>query len=62
PSNLEPILKRMQIETENWLETVAQFDNWFYRIAGRAKKFIETARNTGHKWLAGKTASTKAFT
>ncbi len=60
PSNLESILKSMKIETENWFETVVQFDNWFYRIAGRVRKFIETARKTGHKWLAGKTASTKA--
>ncbi|PIE91520.1 MAG: hypothetical protein CR997_00370 [Acidobacteria bacterium] len=31
--------------SRNRLETVAQCDNWFYRIAGRAKKIIETARS-----------------
>ena len=62
PSNLEPLLKRMEIEIETWLITVKQFDNWFHRVAGRVERFVYAAQKKGKKWLAGKKAAKTAFT
>jgi len=62
PRHLEPILKRMDIETKAWLRTVKQFDNWFYRVAGRVEQLSQAAQKLGKKWLAGKTGARTAFT
>ena len=62
PSHLKPILKRMEIETEEWLRTVKKFDSWFFRVAGRVEAIIKAAKNAGKKWMAGQSAAKKAFT
>ena len=62
PSNIEPLLKRMEIDTKAWLHTVKQFDNWFCRAAGRDDQIAQMAKKLGKKWLAGKSGAKTAFT
>jgi len=61
PANLQPLLTRMDIEMDAWLETVKKFDNWFHRVAGRLENITEAAKNHGKKWLVGKTGAKTAF-
>jgi len=61
PADLQPLLTRMDIEMEAWLETVKQFDNWFHRVAGRLENVTKAAKQHGKKWLAGKTGAKTAF-
>ncbi|PIE90010.1 MAG: hypothetical protein CR997_08510 [Acidobacteria bacterium] len=62
PKDLDSILTRMEVQAENWLETVQKYDHWFYRFVGKVQKITELAKERGKKWLAGTTAAKKAFT
>jgi hypothetical protein len=62
PADLQPLLTRMDIEMEAWLETVKKFDNWFHRVAGRLENVNAAAKRQGKKWLAGKSGAKTAFT
>ncbi len=61
PEELKPILKRMDIEVENWLGTVENFGSWFHYFAGKLESLKEMAQKVGQKWLAGKRKAEKAF-
>ena len=61
PENLAPILTRLDIETEEWLNTVMHFGNLFYRVAGSVRTIIKAAQQAGQKWLKGKTPAKNAF-
>jgi CHAD domain-containing protein len=61
PAELQPLLERMAIDMEAWLETVKKFDTWFHRVAGRLENVTEAAKRHGKKWLAGKTGAKTAF-
>ena len=61
PNQLAPLLDRMSIETEQWLETVKSFDRLFHRVAGRLKSIKGVAEKLGQKGLSGKTAAKEAF-
>ncbi|NCD35250.1 MAG: transposase, partial [Spartobacteria bacterium] len=58
---LLPILESMQIDAENWLNTVEKYGRLFYRVSGRLENITETAKKAGRKWLCGLSASLSAF-
>ncbi len=35
PSNLSPIMKRLEIQEEGWLKATTHFEKYFFRAAGR---------------------------
>ena len=61
PSELAPILRRLEIETEPWLECISHFGNRFYHVAGSVKRILEATKEIGKKWLRGKTEAKKVF-
>ncbi len=61
PNDLEPILKRMEIEVDNWLKTVEHFGSWFHYFAGQLESLKKAAQKVGQKWLAGKGKAQTAF-
>lgn len=61
PANLEPILIRLEIEREAWLETVPHFGSRFHRVAGQLQHMAQAAREAGQRWFQGKQASAAAF-
>ena len=61
PKHLETILIRMDVETEEWLNTVKHFGSMFYRVAGSVKSILKAAQQAGQKWLKGKTPAKTAF-
>ncbi len=58
---LEPILARMQIDHENWLETVQSYGSLFWRVAGTAGAIARAASQAGRKWLKGLCGSRTVF-
>jgi len=62
PRNLAPLLDRMELNTENWLDTVQHFGRRFYHIAGPVKALVSSATGLGLKWMKGKTGARAAFT
>jgi REP element-mobilizing transposase RayT len=61
PTDLEPILTRLDIATESWLSTVKHFDNWFHNVAGKLDAVRKAALVAGNKWFAGVKGAKTAF-
>ena len=62
PSKMPPLLDRMELNIENWIDTVEHFGNRFYHVATSAKGLMAAASNLGLKWMKGKTGAKTAFT
>lgn len=61
PVDLEPILVRLNVRPEKWLDTTQQFEARFARVAGKLELMVEAAKRAGRSWFKGKRASTLAF-
>ena len=61
PENYKPILDRLKIDSEKWLDTVNCYGRVFYRAAGREKNMRQAADALGLRWLRGQNAGRKAF-
>jgi hypothetical protein len=61
PGDLLPVLERLQLSTETWVETVLNFGRWFHRAVGRVDSLAGEAARRGRQWLQGLTHSRAAF-
>ena len=61
PAELAPILTRLQLSAETWVDTVLNFGRWFKRAAGRAESLTAEASRRGRHWLHGLSHSRAAF-
>jgi len=61
PAELAPILERLRISGETWVDMVTNFGRWFRRAAGRVESLREEAHRRGRHWLHGVTHSRAAF-
>lgn len=48
PDSLAPILDRLQIAREQWLDAILYFDQWFGRIVGSCSAVSTAAERAGH--------------
>ena len=48
PDSLAPILDRLQIAREQWLDAIVYFDQWFGRIVGSCSAVSAAADRAGH--------------
>jgi len=46
---LEPILTRLEIEREAWLEIVQHFGSRFHRVAGQLQHMVQAAPEAGQR-------------
>lgn len=60
-NNLAPILDRIGINSEEWLNTTQHYGKRFYRFVGSIDRMAEAAREAGKKWFKGLEASRRAF-
>src|SRR5579871_535125 len=61
PADLAPILTRVGISSETWVETVMNFGRWFRRAAGRVESLSAEANKHGRRWLHGLSHCREAF-
>ena len=61
PFHLNPIFDRLEIDREQWLNSLENYDKWFYRIVGRISKAWEMLKNTTSQWFKGTTINNKLF-
>jgi len=61
PDHLAPILERLAVNGEGWVETVRNFGTWFKRAVGRAESLTSAALRTGRHWFQGQRAARIAF-
>jgi len=62
PTDMEPLLQRMELNIGNWIDTVGHFGSRFYHIAAPVKTLSMAASQLGRKWLKGKSGAKTAFT
>ena len=53
PADLESILKRLEIEPDEFLDTVENFPRLFPRLAGKVEQILERAQAVNRRWLHG---------
>jgi REP element-mobilizing transposase RayT len=61
PGRLSPILDRLGLNGECWLETVRHFGRWFKRAAGGRESLAAAAMRCGRHWFQGQRAAKIAF-
>jgi len=53
PSGLAPILSRLKLKEENWMQATQHFGNRFYRICGQFHRMAASAKKFGQRWFQG---------
>jgi len=61
PSELAPLLTRLELSAQTWVETVQHFGKWFHRAAGKPESLAKEAKRRGVSWLSGISHSRVAF-
>jgi hypothetical protein len=61
PAELLPILERLRVSSQTWVETVLNFGRWFRLAAGRVDSLAAEAARRGRRWLQGVNHSRTAF-
>jgi hypothetical protein len=60
-ADLAPILQRMGVNADTWVDTVTRFGSIFHVAAGAAANLRTFADQVGRKWIAGVSAARSAF-
>jgi hypothetical protein len=58
---LLPILQRLRLLTETWVDTVLNFGRWFHLAAGWVDRLAAEAARRGRRWPQGVSHSRAAF-
>ena len=53
PEHLLPILAGLKVDPDHWVDTVSDFGELFWRVAGRNDSIRKAARRAGRRWLRG---------
>jgi REP element-mobilizing transposase RayT len=53
PDDLRPILERLAINADAWLDTVTCFGRWFHRAVGLVSSMAARASRSGRHWFQG---------
>ena len=61
PSDLQPILDRLRIVGDSWLDSVRHFGRWFHRAVGSAENVQSAATRAGKRWFTGIGSCRQAF-
>jgi REP element-mobilizing transposase RayT len=61
PGHLAPLLERMELATEAWVETVERYGSLYARVAGSLERLGKAAREAGQKWFRGVGASLRVY-
>ena len=61
PDHLAPILERLHIAPQHWLDTVENFERLFGRAVGRAETVARRALASGYQWIRGLSSCATAF-
>ena len=62
PESLAPILERLHIRPDRWLNTIQHFERLFGRAIGRAENLARRVAKGGGHWIRGARHCADAFT
>jgi hypothetical protein len=61
PAHMAPILERLRIRGDRWLELIANYDRWFHNFVGHIDQLRKLARRAGRRQLPGMRQCAAAF-
>src|SRR5262249_1542528 len=61
PETLAPILERLRIRSERWLDLIEHFDRWFASFAGHMDELRAAAARAGKRFVRGIRQCATAF-
>lgn len=61
PADLAPILERLAIRTETWVDLVSEFGHRFRRLVGRPSEITTAASHCHQRWMHGMKSARRAF-
>ena len=61
PGHLDPILKRLEINTEHWTDAVRHFHTWFGSVVGAPAQVAQRAAEVGRSWYRGQPRCAAVF-
>jgi hypothetical protein len=61
PVHLAPILDRLAVNGQMWLELVSRFEECFSHVVGQAEQLVQLAARAGRRWFHGRAACAAAF-
>ncbi len=61
PRNLKPILERLNLNPESWVDLIANFGRWFKGAVGRLDSLDAEAKKTNRRWYHGRTRAAAVF-
>jgi hypothetical protein len=61
PEDLGPILERLRVRSDFWVESVTQYPRLFRRAIGHPELMLDAAAGLGQKWLQGVSHCRKVF-
>ncbi|MCU7850133.1 MAG: transposase [Candidatus Thiodiazotropha sp. (ex Lucinoma kastoroae)] len=61
PSHLAPILERLNINTDAWLDTIRDYGKRYYRVVGTKEAIRQYSQALGIKWLCGTHTSQQLY-
>ncbi|HHI78609.1 MAG TPA: hypothetical protein ENK02_01370 [Planctomycetes bacterium] len=61
PESVPPLLERLELDTERWMEAVEGFGKFFFRVAGKAGSMAEAAAKAGRRSYHGVRACRRLF-
>ncbi|MDM8548004.1 hypothetical protein QUF61_16065, partial [Candidatus Venteria ishoeyi] len=57
PAHIRPILQRLEIKQDNWIDGIQHYGNHFYKVVGIMRHLLEETERQGRKWFKGQSAA-----
>ena len=61
PSRIAPILERLGLQSDSWVELVDNYHTWFGHFVGSSRAVADRAQQSARKWYRGKSHCAAAF-
>ena len=62
PAHLRPILERLNLQVDAWVDNVENYDSLFRRLAATLGRLRELAGSLGRSWLHGRAGARRLYT
>jgi hypothetical protein len=62
PPHLSPVLDRLDLQVEAWVENVQRYGSLFQRLVGKLDRLRELAHSLGRSWFQGHAGACRLYT
>jgi hypothetical protein len=61
PNSLAPILRRLGLQSETWVDAIRNYQEWFGHFVGTSQAIASRAKQAGKKWYRGMSHCAEVF-